>query len=129
MKVQQKIIALDILRNAGAIATERGRKAAILELLGHDMLASRLIQTGDRIDFEAGEVARLSADEPFLLDVPAGYAPPADLAKAQWMLTEKYADMRTIDAEIQSVAVALEAEIDAGDRAGIARWQEGNVPT
>lgn len=128
MNIEQKMIALDILRNAGAIATERGRKAAILEILGHGILAGRLIHTGDRIDFETAEIARLSADEPFLLDAPENYQPPAELGEATRMLAEKRAGMLELEAEVQRVAEALEAEIDAIDRGAIARWQEGNVP-
>lgn len=128
MNIAQKIIALDILQNAGAIATERGRKAAILEIMGHGALAVRLVQAGDRIDFELAEIARLSAGQPLWPEIPERYQPPAALAKAEELLAEKQADMRAIAAEIQQIAEALEADIDAIDRTAIARWQEGNMP-
>lgn len=127
MKIEQKIIALDILRNAGSIATERGRKAAILEIMGHGMLAARLMHTGDRIDFEIAEIHRLSVGEPVWPDTPDGHEPPAALVKAERMLDEKRDDMRAVDAEVHAIADALEAEINATDRGAIARRQEGNV--
>ena len=128
MNIEQKIIALDILRNPGAIATERGRKAAILEILGCGRLAARLIHVGDRIDFEISEIDRLSADEPLLLNIPEGHEPPADLVRAEKALIEKRDEMRALVAEIETLAAALESEINTIDRLAIARWQEGRIP-
>jgi hypothetical protein len=127
MNISQKLAALNILRNAGRIASEIGRKAAALEILGHVMLADRLVKIADRLEFEDAEITRLSVGLTTFPDVPEGYEFPAELVVAESNHRELRDTMQSINAEIASIADALEREIDAENPAAVALDQESRV--
>ena len=127
MDNQQKLTALNILRNGGWIASEVGRKSAVLEILGHAELGLRLVNNKALQSGIAVEIKRLSANQPSFLDAPEGYKRPPALDKAEEDRQRYSLDWYKMRDEIGAIAETLEAELDAVDPAFIAKWQEGQV--
>ena len=127
MNINQKLIALSILRNGGEIAAEAGRKSAVLELLRHADLANNVIKIEALQRGVAAEIERLAAWEPSFFDAPEGYKPPSALLKAEDRQRKYNLEWHETRDAIKAIGDALEAEIDAQEPESVARWHEGRI--
>lgn len=127
MSINQKLVALSILRFGGRTASCIGRMAAVLEILGHPNVAQALVDTGSRIDYADTEIARLSVDAP-AWPYPEEYRPSPALAEMEDWRSKKEGEMQRLAEQVKKIADDLEAEIDAADPKAVALWQEGQIP-
>lgn len=127
MDIKQKLAALNILRNAGRIPSEVGRKAGVLEILGHDELAYKLITVTTHLDYTTQRLSEINKDAPLFGLESEGYETPAEVVKLEDSRKEYDLVRCRIETRIREIADQMEAEIDAEAPSAVAVYQEGRM--